>query len=404
MTDSDRRCVPPCERILYDFDKHEFCFECLGADHAAQGLEGECELCDVFEFRVLRARLTFFKRDRATSSSSWGSRFELDKAREKDPSASPVHSPNRDVLASASGARLGTSSEPAEDKASLVSAGFREARRHEEAFVKYLPRRAQASGVSANLSGSVPQSRPGTQSRVGPVYMRREVLRESVASRAPPRRGRGAAHRAPQAASGAYRQKLKERQEELEKEKRGADLEAALDVKNQKVLSGFYRHLFIETVREEAVPDCGAKKEEKAIGSAATEKSQTPEPPPKRSEGRAESHSDEDQGDNTTELTKTTNSNHSNRHYRQKSPSDSEDEQERERKEARERSHKERDRGRDKERERVRERDREYNKGRDRDERRCEKDRDGQRERHIDAKQDVVMLGSENYLIYSNMT
>ncbi|KAA0718348.1 hypothetical protein E1301_Tti019223 [Triplophysa tibetana] len=124
MTDSDRRCVPPCERILSDFDKHEFCFECLGADHAAQGLEGECELCDVFEFRVLRARLAFFKRDRATSSSSWGSRFELAEAREADPSASPVHSPNRDVLASASGACFGTSPEPAEDEASLVSAGL----------------------------------------------------------------------------------------------------------------------------------------------------------------------------------------------------------------------------------------------------------------------------------------
>ncbi|KAA0701342.1 hypothetical protein E1301_Tti024372 [Triplophysa tibetana] len=211
MTDSDRRCVPPCKRILSDFDKHEFCFECLGADHAAQGLEGECELCDVFEFRVLRARLAFFKRDRATSSSSWGSRFELAEAREADPSASPVHSPNRDVLASASGACLGTSPEPAEDEASLVSAGLdstaserssRDTKAIEDLIGAYLPRRAQASGVSATHSGSVPQSRPGTQSRVGPVYLRREVLRESVASRAPPRRGRGAAHRAPQAASG----------------------------------------------------------------------------------------------------------------------------------------------------------------------------------------------------------
>ncbi|KAA0708843.1 hypothetical protein E1301_Tti018441 [Triplophysa tibetana] len=229
MTHSDRRCVPPCERILSDFDKHEFCFECLGADHAAQGLEGECELCDVFEFRVLRARLAFFKRDRATSSSSWGSRFELDKSRETDPSASPVHSANRDVLASASGACLGTSSEPAEDEASLVSAGLdstaserssRDTKAIEDligaAFVKYLPSRAQASGVSANHSGSVPQSRPGTQSRVGPVYLRREVLRESVASRAPPLRGRGAAHRAPQAASG------------------GPDLRRFISSKNQK--------------------------------------------------------------------------------------------------------------------------------------------------------------------------
>ncbi|XP_056622671.1 uncharacterized protein LOC130435844 [Triplophysa dalaica] len=124
MTDSDRRCVPPCERILSDFDKHEFCFECLGVDHAAQGLEGECELCDVFEFRVLRVRLAFFKRDRSTSSSPCGSRFVFTEARETDTSASLVHSPNRGVLASASEACPGTSSEPAEDEVSLVSAGL----------------------------------------------------------------------------------------------------------------------------------------------------------------------------------------------------------------------------------------------------------------------------------------
>ncbi|KAA0720287.1 Nuclear speckle splicing regulatory protein 1 [Triplophysa tibetana] len=208
----------------------------------------------------------------------------------------------------------------------------------------------------------------------------------------------------------AYRQKLKERQEELEKEKREAELEAALDVKKQKDLSGFYRHLLNQTVGEEAVPDRSAKKEEKATGSAATEKSPTPELPPKQSESRAESHSDEDQGDNRTEFTKATNSNHSKRHYRQKSPSDSEDEQERDRKEARERSHKERDKGKDKERERVRERDREDrysyrkedkdrrrdreqdredNRGRDRDDRRGKKDRDIE-DRHgrRDAKRD----------------
>lgn len=83
----------------------------------------------------------------------------------------------------------------------------------------------------------------------------------------------------------AYRQKLKERQEELEREKREAALEgeglkyfallwvlnctssifinsfsAALDVKKQKDLSGFYRHLLNQTVGEEAVPDRSAQK------------------------------------------------------------------------------------------------------------------------------------------------
>ncbi|KTF89121.1 hypothetical protein cypCar_00046688 [Cyprinus carpio] len=58
----------------------------------------------------------------------------------------------------------------------------------------------------------------------------------------------------------AYRQKLKERQEELEREKREAELEAALDVKKQKDLSGFYRHLLNQTVGEEAVPDRSAQR------------------------------------------------------------------------------------------------------------------------------------------------
>lgn len=81
----------------------------------------------------------------------------------------------------------------------------------------------------------------------------------------------------------AYRQKLKERQEELEKERKADAIEgkillhytswvpqffcafkcvlyfsAALDVKKQKDLSGFYRHFLNQTVGEEAVPDHSA--------------------------------------------------------------------------------------------------------------------------------------------------
>jgi hypothetical protein len=75
------------------------------------------------------------------------------------------------------------------DAVNTVATRFREAKRYEEAFVRFLPRRAQASGLSA------------TQSRPGPVSLRREAQKESVATRAPPRRDWGAARRASQSAS-----------------------------------------------------------------------------------------------------------------------------------------------------------------------------------------------------------
>ncbi|XP_046723730.1 nuclear speckle splicing regulatory protein 1-like [Silurus meridionalis] len=62
----------------------------------------------------------------------------------------------------------------------------------------------------------------------------------------------------------AYKQKLKEREEELEREKRASEIEATLDVKKQKDLSGFYRHLLNQTVGEEALPDRSADRKEKS--------------------------------------------------------------------------------------------------------------------------------------------
>ncbi|KAF0038600.1 hypothetical protein F2P81_009084 [Scophthalmus maximus] len=58
----------------------------------------------------------------------------------------------------------------------------------------------------------------------------------------------------------AYKLKLQEQKEELEREKREAQIEAALDVKKQKDLSGFYRHLLNQTVGEEEIPDRSANK------------------------------------------------------------------------------------------------------------------------------------------------
>ncbi len=75
------------------------------------------------------------------------------------------------------------------DAVNTVATRFREAKCYEEAFVRFLPRRAQESGTSA------------TRSRPGPVPLRREAQKESVASRAPPRRDWGAARRASQSAS-----------------------------------------------------------------------------------------------------------------------------------------------------------------------------------------------------------
>ncbi len=67
------------------------------------------------------------------------------------------------------------------DTVNSVATRFREAKRYEEEFVRFLPRHAQASGLSA------PQPRPCS------VSLRRETQKEIVASRAPSRGDWGAA-------------------------------------------------------------------------------------------------------------------------------------------------------------------------------------------------------------------
>ncbi|KAL1268370.1 hypothetical protein QQF64_033733 [Cirrhinus molitorella] len=96
MSDQELRCLPPCQRQLSDDDQHTFCFKCLGEEHAVLGLEGECEHCNLLPFKVLHARLAFFK------ESSWGSRVDLAKAHETDPPLALTLSLDREVLASAS--------------------------------------------------------------------------------------------------------------------------------------------------------------------------------------------------------------------------------------------------------------------------------------------------------------
>ncbi|KAK3524012.1 hypothetical protein QTP70_017525 [Hemibagrus guttatus] len=145
----------------------------------------------------------------------------------------------------------------------------------------------------------------------------------------------------------AYRQKLKERQEELEREKRAAEIESALDVKKQKDLSGFYRHFLNQAVGEESLPDRTADRQEKS-------KSLVKSSPPQANESEAESN--EEQSLSKAEFSKSsTNSSHSKRQYRQRSPSSgSEDERKKEKKrESDKHSHRERERAwsRDRERE-----------------------------------------------------
>ena len=71
------------------------------------------------------------------------------------------------------------------DSVNTVVTRFKEVKKHEEAFVQFLPRCTQGEGSSA------------TQPRPGPSKAR-EVKKQSVAERAPPRRDWGQARRAQQ--------------------------------------------------------------------------------------------------------------------------------------------------------------------------------------------------------------
>ncbi|CAL8365307.1 unnamed protein product [Lota lota] len=167
----------------------------------------------------------------------------------------------------------------------------------------------------------------------------------------------------------AYRQKLKERQEEQEKEKRDAAMEAALDVKKQKDLSGFYRHLLNQTVGEEAIPDHTA---DRSVNSRSHDHKSTSVPPPApdttsadplspSGDNGARLHSDSEDGhESKPGFSKPGHSSgHSKRHYRQRSASPGSGDE------------RGRDKGKDRERHRKSQRDGE----RDR-----RKDRDGERE------------------------
>ncbi|XP_037126623.1 nuclear speckle splicing regulatory protein 1 isoform X2 [Syngnathus acus] len=116
----------------------------------------------------------------------------------------------------------------------------------------------------------------------------------------------------------AYKRKLQEQKEEEERAKHEAAIEAALDVRKQNDLSGFYRHLLNQTVGEEAIPDRLANNQKSEDGGIPETSQTSHEITPSDGEAHEEKHSK-------------TSSSHSKRHYRRRSPaSGSDDERERE--------------------------------------------------------------------------
>ncbi|KAM6983731.1 nuclear speckle splicing regulatory protein 1 [Tautogolabrus adspersus] len=202
----------------------------------------------------------------------------------------------------------------------------------------------------------------------------------------------------------AYRQKLEEQKEELEREKREAAMEAALDVKKQKDMSGFYRHLLNQTVGEEEIPDRSANKTQT---SRETERS-SPIPSPTSQDKTPSSCSDNEEGHGQkSEFSKPgIGSAHLKRQYRQRSPSSgSGEEKEKEReKDRHKKSHRDhdRDRGRDRDKERDKDRDRRGGRERDerhggrRDDRDRRKDRDRDRGREDDRHRSKEVTARED--------
>ncbi|XP_034407035.1 nuclear speckle splicing regulatory protein 1 isoform X2 [Cyclopterus lumpus] len=169
----------------------------------------------------------------------------------------------------------------------------------------------------------------------------------------------------------AYKLKLQEQKEEQEREKRVDAMEAALDVKKQKDLSGFYRHLLNQTVGEEAIPDCSAKTQNSKL-SKDTERT-SPVPVPTSQDIIPSSGSDSEEGhEQKSGFSKPgVGSAHSKRQYRQRSPSSVSGEE------------KEKEKERERHKKRHRDQDRDRNRGRERDDRHGGRrdDRDGRKDR-----------------------
>nr|XP_057944296.1 nuclear speckle splicing regulatory protein 1 isoform X1 [Doryrhamphus excisus] len=134
----------------------------------------------------------------------------------------------------------------------------------------------------------------------------------------------------------AYKLKLQEQKEEEERERREAAIEAALDVRKQRDLSGFYRHLLNQTIGEEAIPDRSASKSQSSEDQKIPEASQTSSNNTLSPGSDGEDDREEKPGFSKSAPATST---QSKRHYRQRSPSSGsgDDERERERRKKRER-------------------------------------------------------------------
>ena len=106
---NSKRCFPPCFRPMSELDTHNYCFVCLGEEHAALALEkGECEHCELFTVKMLRSHLNYFQT--APTLPSWGSRMDLCDEQETGPSLSLAASPDPCIESRDLGARSGASS------------------------------------------------------------------------------------------------------------------------------------------------------------------------------------------------------------------------------------------------------------------------------------------------------
>lgn len=192
----------------------------------------------------------------------------------------------------------------------------------------------------------------------------------------------------------AYRSKLLETQEEEESERREAAIEAALDVKKQKDLSGFYRHLLNQTVGEEKLPD-REKRGDPPVNESQSLRGHNPQDSQDKDDDcEIDSEGEEEQREKTkggsSEASKAGagggSSGHPKRQYRQRSPSsESEEEMEKEERESegqREKKHrKDRDRERGDRHSRSRKEEKERERKRDRGDRDREDRHRGKEER-----------------------
>ncbi|XP_077360882.1 nuclear speckle splicing regulatory protein 1 isoform X1 [Festucalex cinctus] len=174
----------------------------------------------------------------------------------------------------------------------------------------------------------------------------------------------------------AYKRKLQEQKEEEERERREAAIEAALDVRKQKDLSGFYRHLLNQTVGEEAIPDRSANKSQKSEDGSFPETSQTSRDVTTSPGSDGEDAREEKHGFRNT----SSSSSQSKRHYRRRSASSGSDGEERD-------ARRKKEREKDKSRGGRRDRDGDGQSHRSRHQDRA-RERDGKRKPDKDKEED----------------